>query len=141
MHPDLAGDPSERDDRSRQMIQVNDLYARRELGELKQLLRKVRGEQSRRAENPRQRRMRLKDEQTRLEASIKRLKAELAELNHSPMMALKLECALARSRGRDVLAEMAVQMTAQLEEAEGELSALIQTFRELAESSGLADNG
>ena len=52
-------------------------------------------------------------------------------------MALKLEAALARSRGRDVLAEVAQQTQAKLLEAESELQELIAKFREVVEAAGL----
>ena len=54
-------------------------------------------------------------------------------------MALKLDAAIARSRGRDVLAEVAQQTQATLTEAESELQELIAKFREVVEAAGLAE--
>jgi hypothetical protein len=73
-----------------------------------------------------------------LVAAIKRVKADIAELNHSAMMSLKLDYALGRSRRRDVLGEVAAKVQAQLSEAELQLNQLIVRFRELVEATGLA---
>ena len=81
----------------------------------------------------------MKDERLRLDAAIRRVKVEIADLNRDPLMVLKLEASLARSRGRDVLAETARQVQAKLIEAESELQGLILKFREAVEAAGLAE--
>jgi hypothetical protein len=81
----------------------------------------------------------LKDERLRLDAAIRHVKVEIADLNRDPLMTLKLEAALGRSRGRDVLAEVAQQTRAKLLEAEIELHELISKFREVVEAAGLAE--
>ena len=61
-------------------------------------------------ETPEQRLSRLKNERLiSLDLAIRHTKAEIAEINRDPLMALKLDAALARARGRDVLAETAQQ--------------------------------
>ncbi len=137
VHPDLALDAVDRAQREQRMKEINTLYAKHDLETLQQRLRDIDAEQQRQREDPAQRYARLKDEYDRIVAAIKRAKAEIAELNHSPMMSLKLDAALARARGRDVLGEVAAQVQAQVFEAERELHQLILTFRELVESSGL----
>lgn len=138
-HPDLATDAEDRQQRSQRMTEVNALYAKRELDGLRRLLRSFEAEQQRQREDPQQRQRRLKDEYARIAAAIRHAKSEIAELNHSSMMTLKLEYALARARGRDVLAEVAQQTQTRLSEAETELNQLIDVFRELVETSGLAN--
>ncbi len=137
-HPDLAADEADRTRRSQRMKEINGLYAERELQVLRQMLRDVGAEQQREHEDPAQRHQRLTAEYDRIVTAIRHVKADIAELNQSPMMTLKLEAAIAQPRGRDVLGEMAGRMQAQLQEAEQELNGLITQFRELVESSGLA---
>ena len=138
-HPDLAADADDRQQRSQRMTEVNALYARRELDELRQLLRHFEAEQQRQREDPQQRQRRLTDEYDRIAAAIRHARSEIAELNHGSMMMLKLEYALVRARGRDVLDEVAQQTQTRLSKAETELNLLIGVFRELVEVSGLAN--
>ena len=90
-------------------------------------------------ETPEQRLARLRDERRRLDTAIRHVKAAIAELNRDPLMVLKLEAALGRSRGRNVLAEAAQQTRVKLLEAEIELQELIAKFREVVEAAGLAE--
>lgn len=138
-HPDLATDEADRAIRSQHMVDVNALYARQDLEGLRRILRQLETRRLARDETPEQRVARLKDERLRLAAAIRRVKAEIADLNRDPLMVLKLEAALARSRGRDVLAETARQVQAKLIEAERELQQLIAKFREVVEAAGLAE--
>jgi hypothetical protein len=52
-------------------------------------------------------------------------------------MLLKIDAALARHDGRDLLAEMATDLHIQLVEQRGALNRLIAEFRELVEQVGL----
>jgi hypothetical protein len=106
---------------------------------LRQILRQIEPDRFAQIETPEQRLARLKDERLRLDAAIRHVKAEIADLNRDPLMVLKLEAALGRSRGRDVLAETARQMQARLSEAESELQQLIVKFREVVAAAGLAE--
>ncbi len=138
-HPDLAMDEADRAIRSQRMVDVNALYARQDLDGLRRILRQLETGRLAPNETPEQRLTRLKDERLRLDAAIRHVKAEIADLNRDPLMALKLEAALARSRGRDVLAETARQVQAKLTESESELQQLIVKFREVVEAAGLAE--
>jgi hypothetical protein len=139
VHPDLSSDAAERDVRSQRMAQVNDLYAQHQLEALRRMLREVDVEHSRLNESVEDRWTRLKHEQVQLIAAIHRVKAEIADLNRSSMLQLKIEYALQKARGRDVLAEVIVQIETQLRTAEEELSRLIAAFREQIESTGLTE--
>jgi hypothetical protein len=90
-------------------------------------------------ETPEQQLKRLKNERVSLDLAIRHTKAEIAEINRNPLMALKLDAAIARARGRDVLAEVAQQTQAMLNEAESELNRLIAKFRDVVEAAGLAE--
>ena len=138
-HPDLATDASDRAIRSQRMAGINALYARHDLEGLRKMLRQIETARLGQNETPEQRLRRLKDERLRLDTAIRHTKVEIADLNRNPLMALKLDAALARSRGRDVLAEVAQQTQATWNEAESELSRLIAKFREVVEAAGLAD--
>jgi hypothetical protein len=138
-HPDLANDEADRAIRSQRMVDVNALYAKQDLEGLRRILRQLETRRLAQDETPEQRQVRLKDERLRLDAAIRHVKVEIADLNRDPLMALKLEAALARSRGRDVLAETSRQMQTRLSEAESELQGLISKFREVVEAAGLAE--
>jgi len=136
-HPDLATDDLDRAAREQQMKAINALYAQRDVDALRDLFRKLNIVEERRRESPEERGLRLSQEHDRLVAAIKRVKADIAELNHSGMMSLKLDYALGRSRRRDVLSEVAAKVQAQLSEAELQLNQLIARFLELARTNGL----
>jgi len=138
-HPDLATDVDDRAIRSQRMVEINALYAQHDLEGLRQLLRLMETARQEPYETSEQRLQRLKNERVSFDLAIRHAKVEIAEINRDPLMALKLEAALARSRGRDVLKETAQQMQVRLREAESELQDLIAKFREVVEAAGLAD--
>jgi hypothetical protein len=138
-HPDLASDDLDRAAREQQMKTINALYATRDLDALRDLFRKLNVVGERRRESPEEQALRLRQEHDRLVAAIKRVKRDIAELNHSAMMSLKLDYALGRSRRRDVLGEVAAKVQSQLSEAESQLNGLIVRFRELVEANRLTD--
>lgn len=136
-HPDLAGDEADRAARSARMQTVNALYADRNVIALREVLRGLQAGDVRRNETPEQIAARLKIEYDQLTAAIQRVKIEIAELNRSPLMTLKIDAALGRARGRDVWGEIAAQVQARLAEAERELQQLIAKFRALIEAQAL----
>jgi hypothetical protein len=138
-HPDLATGEADRTVRSQRMVDVNALYAKQDLEGLRRILRQMETGRLAPDETPEQRLARLKDEQLRLDAAIRHVKVEITDLNRDPLMVLKLEAALGRSRGYDVLAEVAQQTQAKLLDAEIELQGLIAKFREVVEAAGLAE--
>jgi DNA repair exonuclease SbcCD ATPase subunit len=138
-HPDLAADEADRAVRSQRMVDINALYAQHDLEGLRKILRQMETARQAPYETPEQRLSRLKNERISLDLAIRHTKVEIAEINRDPLMALKLDAALARSRGRDVLAEVARQMQVTLNEAENELQQLIVKFREVVEAAGLAE--
>jgi hypothetical protein len=138
-NPDLATDADDRAIRSQRMVDINALYAKHDLEGLRKILRQLETARLGQNETPEQRLARLKHERVSLDAAIRHTKVEIADLNRNPLMALKLEAAIARSRGRDVLAEVAQQTQTTLHEAESELQGLIAKFREVVEAAGLAE--
>jgi ribosomal 50S subunit-associated protein YjgA (DUF615 family) len=136
-HPDLAADDIDRAAREKQMKTINALYATRDVEALRAVLRQLGVEDERQRESPQERMTRLAQERDRLVAAIRRMKSNIAELNQSAMMSLKLDYALSRSRRRDVLGDVAAKVQVQLSEAEVQLNQLIARFLELVEASGL----
>jgi len=131
-HPDLTADEAEREARGVRMAEINEAYARGDL----EALRRMAGQSDVRpkllptlAE--------LLAERDRLDALVIRLRQDIAELNRDPLMLLKIDAALARHDGRDLLAEMATDLHIQLVEQRGALNRLIAEFRELVEQVGL----
>ncbi|GAB4573878.1 MAG: hypothetical protein Kow0077_17690 [Anaerolineae bacterium] len=108
-HPDLATDPDERSQRNDLMAQINDAYARRDLGALQTLARMpedARFTQSLDALRVEE----LRQIAAQLRERIARLRLEKAEIQHSDMLRLAIEDKLASSRGHDLLAEMVLQL-------------------------------
>jgi hypothetical protein len=138
-HPDLATDADDRAIRNQRMVDINALYAKHDLESLRKLLRLMETARQEPYETPEQRLARLKHERVSLDGAIRHTKVEIAEINRNPLMTLKLDAALARSRGRDVLAEVAQQTQATLHGAESELQGMIAKFREVVEAAGLAE--
>jgi DNA repair exonuclease SbcCD ATPase subunit len=137
-HPDLAVDEADRTARAGRMKDINASYARRDVTALRAWLRQLDSKELRQRESPEQMWSRLKIEYDRIEAAIKRVKTEMAALNRSPLMSLKIDVAIARARGQDVLGEVAAQVQTQLIDAERELAQLIERFRETVEAAGLS---
>lgn len=127
-HPDLAAEAPEREAHTARMAEINDAYARGDLVSLRRvaaesggptMLLPTLGE--------------LLAERDRLEALVVKLRQDIAELNRDPLMLLKLDVALARHSGHDLLAEMAIDVHIKLVERRGTLNRLISEFRELVE--------
>jgi hypothetical protein len=131
-HPDLAVGGVEREAHGTRMAEINDAYARADL----EALRRAASQSGVRptwlptlAE--------LLAERDRLDALIVRLRQDIASLNRDPLMLLKVDAALARHSGHDLLAETATKLHVQLVERRGVLNRLIAEFRELVEQVGL----
>lgn len=132
-HPDLAVNDIEREAHSRRMADINDAYARGDL----EVLRCTASQSGVRPTLP-PTLIELTAERDRLDALIARLRQDIATLNRDPLMLLKIDAALARHSGRDLLADLAIELHVQLIERRGTLNKLIADFRELVEQVGLA---
>ncbi len=108
-HPDLAADPDEREARNTLMAKINEAYAKRNLAGLQTLAAhpdSVPPDQPLAALQLQE----LRQINEQLARRISALKLEKADLQHSDMMRLALEEKLARSRGHDLLAEIAMRL-------------------------------
>jgi hypothetical protein len=131
-HPDLAADDAERESRGARMAGINAAYA---LGDLESLRRSATESYVRPQLPPTL--TELLAERDRLDALVVRLRQDIAELNRDPLMLLKIDAALARHDGRNLLAEMATNLHIKLVERRGALNRLIAEFRTLVEQVGL----
>lgn len=131
-HPDLAVGDVERESRGRRMAEINAAYARGDLEALRYL-----ADQSHVRPVLPPTLAELRAERDRLDALIARLRQDIAVLNRDPLLLLKIDAALARRSGRDLLAEMATELHIQLVGQRAVLNQLIMDFRELVERVGL----
>ena len=133
-HPDLAADEdeAEREARGARMAEINEAYARSDL----EALRRAATLSDVRPKLP-PTLAELLAERDRLDVLVIRLRQDIAQLNRDPLMLLKIDAALARHDGRNLLAEMATDLHIQLVERRGALNRLIAEFRELVEQVGL----
>ena len=127
-HPDLAADGPAREAHTARMAEINDAYARGDL----EALRRAAAESGAQPKLP-PTLAELLAERDRLDALIVTLRQDIAELNRDPLMLLKIDAALTRHSGHDLLAQMAIDVHIKLVERRGTLNRLISEFRELVE--------
>jgi hypothetical protein len=135
IHPDLAADDEDRQARGRLMAQANEAYARHDAQTLEAMLDRAegwigppvpQGDDWLRAEI------------ARLDDIIREARAEIAGLNRSEWMTMKLDAALAQARGVDWFANARRQIEARIARRRVELDGLIAEFRDLVQQAGLA---
>jgi hypothetical protein len=133
-HPDLATDETDRTARGILMAEINAAYARFDLVALRAISARLdaseRDGQSTGA-------VALRAEIERLEGVISTLRGEIARLNQSDWMAMKIDAALARSRGFDWFDQARRHILARTAERRRELDRLVAAFRELVQQAGL----
>ncbi|HEY4688019.1 MAG TPA: J domain-containing protein [Anaerolineae bacterium] len=133
-HPDLAAGDDDRSARGALMIEINQAYACFDLAALKAIAARLDasgpGTVAVAAE-------RVRAEVERLDALIGSLRVEIAELNRSDWLAMKLDAALARSRGIDWFDRARREIEARAAQRRIELDHLIAEFRELVREAGL----
>lgn len=124
-HPDLARDPAEKAWRAERMARVNDAYAARNLAALRRLAADPNPPAAPAAKTRDQVVAELRAEIERLTALAAELERELDMLAGSAAVQLKLDALFARRSGRDLLAEMARDLQADVARLERELAALL----------------
>ncbi|HSK36710.1 MAG TPA: J domain-containing protein, partial [Actinomycetota bacterium] len=122
IHPDLAGDPKERERRTNLMVAANDAYEQGDVAALERMLadwhaspEAVTGSGAAAELERTLRRI------AQVEASIKRIDEELAELDASAMGWLRRRVEKAAREGWDLLAHMVRELDRQIGEAQLEL--------------------
>ena len=132
-HPDLAMDEADRATRGALMAEINAAYARFDLAALRAISARL-GASGREGQSTA---AALRAEIERLEGIISTLRGEIARLNQSDWMAMKIDAALARSRGIDWFDQARKHILARTAERRRELDRLVATFRELVQQAGL----
>lgn len=130
-HPDLTQDAAERGWRTEMMTAVNAAYAARSLVELQALSKKP--DRSPSAENgtDKQRLAALRDRWQQIQRRLREVEQEIRELTHSPTMQMRLDVKLAQRQGRDLLAEMAMEVGKDLARKRVELDFLVAQLKQL----------
>jgi hypothetical protein len=122
IHPDLAGDPEERERRTNLMVAANDAYEQGDVAALERLLEEWR--QSPEAVTGRGAAAELERTLRRIaqvEAGMRRIDEELVELDASAMGWLRRRVEKATREGWDLLAHMVRELDRQISEAQLEL--------------------
>jgi hypothetical protein len=132
-HPDTTTDPAEKARLTVIMAQINAAYRAKNLEELRQLADQKPDPATQKpdpvasapkVEQKTEGFIELNELSHKLDEEIAWAKSEQIRLTASPLMALKIEYSLARSRGRDLLREIADKVRADLASAMAELDAL-----------------
>lgn len=130
-HPDLTQDAVERAWRTEMMTAVNAAYTAQSLVELQALAEKP--DRAPLAENGanEQRLAALRDRLQQIRRRLREVEQEIRELANSPTMQMSLDVKFARRQGRDLLAEMAVDVEKELARKRVELDFLMAQLRQL----------
>jgi hypothetical protein len=129
-HPDLVQDAAERAWRTEMMTAVNAAYAARSLVELQALAEKP--DRSPAAKTGADRLAALKDKLQQIQRRLREVEREIRELTNSEMIQMMLEVKLARWQGRDLLAEIAADVEAELARKRAESDFLEAQLKQLS---------
>lgn len=120
-HPDFATTDDERARRTRVMVEINAAYAERRLVDLRAVAGLARAASREPDLSPAARLAWLRAELARVSDVLAARERERRELEQGSLMQLKVEAALGRRRGRDVLAEALALVERKIAERELEL--------------------
>lgn len=109
-HPDLAFDPEEKKNREQIMAQVNQAYGARDLQTLEKLASQAAPSNNGHSSGAKAEVIRLKVELRHLEAMIFEVEHTIRELDLSPAMQLRTEVNIERQAGRDLLADIEINL-------------------------------
>jgi hypothetical protein len=126
-HPDLTSDPAEKVWREQMMGRVNTAYHAQDLAALRQFAGEQIPASAPAPPTPKTRPQILAELQAeieRLDQLAASLERQLDDLAKSPAVRLKLDAVFARRDGRDLVAELAAELQADLARAEKELAKL-----------------
>lgn len=137
-HPDLSIDETERARRTEIMTAINQAYAARSLVELAALAQQPEtlAERDHPAQTQGQLIQALQSELKRGRRRLKEIETELRNLRYRPSVELSLEVKSARRQGRDVLAELAVELAQKVARRTVERDMLKAQFDQLGPESG-----
>jgi len=137
-HPDLTQDPEERAWRTEVMAAINAAYQAHDLAELQALAVERRegreGKEGREGREGKEGRGEMAALRARLEQIRRRLgevEQEIRGLTNSQTLQMSLDVKLARRQGRDLLAEMAAEVEADLGRKRAELDWMVAQLKQL----------
>ncbi len=133
-HPDLAIDEADRQYRTDKMAAINDAYKAQSMVELMALADELAARQSRQQSSPPPDQEMLQALEQEVERCRRRLRAidnEMRNLPNRSMVDLALKVKLARREGRDLLAEMAVELEQKIARKTAERDMLRAQFENL----------
>lgn len=130
-HPDLVQRDADRAARDALMAEINAAYAQQDAEALQAIAARLRPLAEAIPPDP-------GAEMARLDTLIAGLRADIAELNRSDWLAMKLDAALARARGLDWFAHARREIEARIGSRRQELDDLIAEFRDLVSQARLA---
>jgi len=126
IHPDLATDPQEREFRNTLMSRANEAYKKGDMKALEQILEEW--EHWDKEAYPTQAELRqpdlLEQKIQQVKARIKEIENRISELKKSEMYQLMIKVEKAEHRGRDLLAQMAINLREQIAAARKLLASL-----------------
>jgi hypothetical protein len=123
-HPDLTTDPDEKRKRARTMVKVNAAYAAQDLAALQALAEIPLEAEALPSKTREQLVAELGVEIRRLDGVILDLRHTLQQLTNSHLVRLMLDATMAKRAGRDMLADMAVDLKVEIARLEAELAAI-----------------
>ena len=135
-HPDLVQDTAEQAWRTEMMTAVNAAYAARSLVELEALSAQPDRLSAAETGTDEQRLAALQDRLQQIERRLQEVEQEILDLTNSPEVTLSLDVKFARRQGRDLLAEMAAAVEADLGRKRAELDYLVAEMRQLGIALG-----
>ena len=134
VHPDLSPDADDRERRGALMADINEAYAQADRAALAAILARLGASDGREFDAGSDW---LLAERERLDGVIRDLRSDIAELNRSDWIVMKLDAALARSRGIDWFGRVRRQIESQVAAQRAVLDELVAQFMELVRSVGL----
>jgi len=148
-HPDLAVDDADRAYRTEKMAAINDAYAARSMTELEALAQEPDVQIRAGHVQPADRRsvqagqtqaqlvQALQEQLTRCQRRLREIENELRRLYQRPSVQLSLEVKVARSKGRDLLGEMAADLERKIARKTAERDMLKAQFDQLGPDQGI----
>jgi hypothetical protein len=123
-HPDLVTEPYDKKRRAEVMTKINQAYAAGDVATLQSFLEPATSPEPPPRKSRAEMIVELREELQRLDRVVRDLESELNRLINSETVRLMLDVSIAQREGRDLLGEMAEELTVEIEQVEAEYRAL-----------------
>ena len=128
-HPDKAKDGPERERFHARMIEVNQAYEDNDRQKLKELMDQAEREEAIKSEMSSEKLARLKQDYQKTTAILDQLKREIQQIKASETYCLRTSVQEASDRERDLLQELAENISQEIEQDQASLNELIEEYR------------